>query len=352
MSVIIPATDRPATLKCCVEAILDAPESPEELIVVDSPAGSGPAAARNAGAAEATSPVLVFVDSDVVVRRDVFQRLRLAFAADPELVATFGSYDDAPSPHGAVSTFRNLLHHHMHQRSGGEASTFWAGLGAIRRDAFFAAGGFDDERYPVPSVEDIELGLRLHAAGARIRLDPNIQGNHLKCWRLRDMVVTDLLHRGVPWTGLLLEHGLSSASLNTSLRHRLSAASCAVGLCAAANGRHRLAVLLIAAFLRLNLRFYALLLRRGGARSVIAGVGLHVLHSVTALVAASLGVVLFIFAKPRPVAIGAHAPRAVGLRQSARRRKRFVRKVPRPSPRSGTRSREPAWPASPPGTAS
>ena len=125
----------------------------------------------------ATGEVLVFLDSDVIVRPDTFSRIRAAFAADPDLVALFGSYDDSPSPHGVVSTFRNLLHHYMHQRSAGLASTFWAGLGAVRRDAFLAVGGFDAERFPVPSVEDVELGLRLHAGGATHQARPEHPGD-------------------------------------------------------------------------------------------------------------------------------------------------------------------------------
>ena len=233
LSVVVPATDKPATLGRCRAAILAADDPPEELIVIEEPARAGPAAARNAGAERATGSVLVFIDSDVIVRRDVFSRIRAAFEADPELIALFGSYDDSPSSHGVVSTFRNLLHHYMHQRYDGLASTFWAGLGAVRRDAFMAVGGFDAERFPVPSVEDIELGLRLHADGSRIELDPNIQGAHLKKWLLLPMVATDFLHRGVPWIGLLLEHGPGAARLNASRRHRLSAVSC-VG---AAGGR-------------------------------------------------------------------------------------------------------------------
>src|SRR5205807_8681242 len=63
-------------------------------------------------------------------------------------------------------------------------STFWAGLGAVRRDAFEAVGGFDAERYLVPSVEDIDLGARLATTGHRIELDPAVQGTHLKAWSL------------------------------------------------------------------------------------------------------------------------------------------------------------------------
>ena len=211
-----------------------------------------------------------------------------------------------PLPHGVVSTFRNLLHHYMHQRYDGLASTFWAGLGAVRRDAFMAVGGFDAERFPVPSVEDIELGLRLHASGSRIELDPNIQGAHLKKWLLPPMVVTDFLHRGVPWIGLLLEHGPGAARLNASRRHRLSAVSCVGALGAASAGRRGLAALLTVLFLRLNVKFYALLLRRAGPRTAIVGIGLHIVHNVTALAAAPVGAVRFALNRPQPLWINPH----------------------------------------------
>ena len=45
----------------------------------------------------------------------------------------FGSYDDDPPAPGLVSRYKNLLHHHVHQNGRPDASTFWAGCGAIRR---------------------------------------------------------------------------------------------------------------------------------------------------------------------------------------------------------------------------
>jgi Glycosyl transferase family 2 len=351
LSVVVPATDRPATLGPCRDAILSADDPPEELIVVEEPIGTGPAAGRNAGAAEATGSVLVFVDSDVIVRRDTFSRIRAAYEANPGLVALFGSYDDSPSPYGVVSTFRNLLHHYMHQRSAGEASTFWAGLGAVRREDFMAVGGFDAERFPVPSVEDVELGLRLHATGASITLDPNIQGKHLKEWLLAPMIVTDFLHRGVPWIGLLLEHGPGAARLNASRRYRMSAAACAGMLGSAAAGRRSLAVLLGAGFLRLNLDFYALLLRREGPRTAVAGIGLHILHNVIALAAAPIGALVFSLGRPRLLLVDArHVSAAARRRPSSRRPKRFVRGRPGPTSANGIETRAPASPQSRPGT--
>ena len=159
--------------------------------VLRLPGSLGPAAARNEGASRATGDVLVFVDADVVVHPEGIGRIRRAFDSEPELAALFGSYDDDPFDPGIVSAFRNLLHHHVHTSAAGPASTFWAGLGAIRREAFDEAGGFDAARYPQPSVEDIDLGLRVSAAGGLIRLDPSVRGTHLKAWTLLDMLEAD-----------------------------------------------------------------------------------------------------------------------------------------------------------------
>src|SRR5690349_19173197 len=213
LSLVIPATNRPPTLARVLDAATRAEAAPEEVIVVDQPEGLGPAAARNLGARRASGDVLVFVDADVEVHEDAFARIRTAFERDGTLTAIFGSYDDDPDAGSVVSDFRNLLHHHVHHEAAGEASTFWAGLGAVRRDAFLDAGGFDEKRFPRPSIEDIELGDRLRRQGARIVLDPEIQGKHLKRWTLASMTTTDLLDRGVPWLRLILERGSSSTAL-------------------------------------------------------------------------------------------------------------------------------------------
>ncbi|MQA76506.1 MAG: glycosyltransferase, partial [Solirubrobacterales bacterium] len=205
LAVIVPATDRPPTLGRCLAALRASTAAPEELIVIDRPPGAGPAAARNAGAESVASELVAFVDADVEVWPDALGRLRERLTADPGLVAAFGSYDDAPAAPGAVSRFRNLLHHHVHTASPGPAETFWAGLGAVRRDAFLAVGGFAADRYPEPAIEDIELGMRLRAAGGRIELDPWSRGTHHKRWSLAEMVRTDLLRRGIPWVRLRLE---------------------------------------------------------------------------------------------------------------------------------------------------
>ena len=290
LSVIVPATDAPPTLSRVLAALERAAEPPEEVIVVDEPPRAGPAEARNAGARRATGDVLVFVDADVEVHHDAFTRIRAAFDRDDTLAALFGSYDDDPDGRGLVSGYRNLLHHHVHQLGAGPATTFWAGLGAVRKDAFAAVGGFDADRFPRPAIEDIELGLRLHKTGRRIVLDPELQGKHLKAWTFTRMVDTDLRRRAIPWLRLLLAEDAPSTALNLGRRHRVATAA-AVGLAVAlVRRRGRPAAAASALLLVLDGDFYTLLLRRRGWRLGAAGVPLHIVHRLTSAVAVPLAV--------------------------------------------------------------
>jgi GT2 family glycosyltransferase len=281
MSLIVPATDFPSTLEACLQAIRSSIDPPTEIIVVNDAHGEGAAAARNKGAALATGDVLVFVDADVVVHPDAISRLHAHLEASPQTAAVFGSYDDVPAG-GTVSGFRNLLHHHVHQASGGRVGTFWAGLGAVRREAFERVGGFDSDRL---WLEDVDLGIRLTEAGEEIVLDPAILGRHLKEWSLRTMVRTDFHHRAVPWVDLMIKHGHSSTDLNLGWRHRASALAVLVIALAAITHHPVVAAGAVAAFVVLNLTFYRTLRRRQGLLRAVAGVGLHALHHAVAIAA-------------------------------------------------------------------
>jgi GT2 family glycosyltransferase len=293
LTVVIPATDAPATLARCLAALERSSEA-HVVEVVTTARGHGPAAARNAGVARTEGDIVVFVDADVEVHPDALRRLREALERDGELDAVFGAYDEHPAAASTVSRFRNLLHHHVHASAAGPATTFWAGLGAIRREAFDAVGGFDARRYPRPSIEDIELGMRMHAAGRRIALDPRARGTHLKRWTLRSMLRTDLAARGAPWVALRLERGGDGgAALNLAWRHRLAAVAAVLAAAGAVAGRGRIAGLALVAMVAPNARFYALLARRGGVRLALAGVPLHLVHHLTAAASVPAGLLLW-----------------------------------------------------------
>ena len=184
LSAVVPATDRPATLERCLDAIARADLGPDEVVVVEQPSELSAAGARNEGVSRVTGDVIVFVDADVEVHPDTFVGIRAAFAADPALAAVYGSYDDSPAPRRRCRPSATSCTTTFTTRAAGPADTFWTGLGAVRRDAFLDIGGFDEARYPYPSVEDIDFGRRLSDSGRPILLDPTIQGTHLKAWTL------------------------------------------------------------------------------------------------------------------------------------------------------------------------
>ena len=296
---IVPATNEPPYLHRVLPPIEAGLHAGEELIVVTDPPNAGPAEARNAGALRARGNVLVFVDADVVVHADAFARLRTAFDVDPGLDAVFGAYDDGPTNPAVISQFRNLLHHHVHLSCPGEASTFWAGLGAVRREAFLAVGGFDVERFAVPSIEDIELGARLCGAGGRIELHPRVQGTHLKHWAFWNMVRTDLLLRGIPWVRLMLEHRSAPTTLNLSWRERASTILTMLAVAPALLRRPRPTAAIALAIAALNGPFYWILVRRMGLIRALVGMGLHALHRVIAVVSVPAGVLVHLLARRR-----------------------------------------------------
>jgi glycosyltransferase involved in cell wall biosynthesis len=203
--------------------------------VIDIEGPRGPAVARNVAAASAKGDVVLFVDADVVASTEAVRRVAQTFASDPDLGALFGAYDEQPGAPGFFSQYKNLAHAFFHRESGGPAKTFWAGFGAVRRSAYEAAGGFD-ERFERPSIEDIDLGYRLTAAGYRILLDPTLAVCHLKRWTLRGMIASDVFDRGIPWTQLILRYGQFGSDLNVKNSYRVCVVVAYLTLAAAALG--------------------------------------------------------------------------------------------------------------------
>ena len=242
IAVIVPVHNGGTDLEKCLAAISQSSLPVHECIVVDDASTDdaalrlsatpgvrlvrldtrrGPAYARNAGASRAEAEVLLFVDADVRVHPDAIAIAAEQLAADPELTAVFGSYDDRPVRPDFVSRYRNLFHHWVHQSGNIDSASFWSGCGAIRRAVFRDLGGFDPG-YVHPGIEDIELGARLRRAGFRVRLEKSMLCTHMKRWTLPNLFKTDLFHRGVPWFRLLLREKYVPRDLNLKFSARLA----------------------------------------------------------------------------------------------------------------------------------
>lgn len=304
IQVVIPAYNAAADIGACLVALRRAGfDGPGDVVVVDdgsadrtaeiaraagahvleTPENAGAAAARNLGARHCTAPIILFVDSDVVVAPDVRKRVIAAFQSRGT-DAVFGAYDANPAAPGLVSQYRNLLHRHVHLAGPDAPRTFWTGLGAVRRAAYNAVGGFDPGQR---MMEDVEFGLRLTEAGHTIRLDPHLNGQHRKHWTLGAMIRMDLLNRAIPWTRLLGRHGLTR-ELNLSLQSRVSALlALAVLLCLPFLPFYGLAwglaAVALAGFVICNMSLLQSLAAAKGPAFAIAAMGPHLVHTWCAI---------------------------------------------------------------------
>ena len=255
----------------------------------------GPGRARNLGAREATGEFLIFIDADCEVEPRTLSLAAEALRADPDLAALFGSYDDRPAAEAVLSRYKNLQHHWVHQNGSTEASTFWAGCGAVKRSVFLEVGGFDAERFERPSIEDIELGYRLRAAGHRILLAKSVRVKHHKKWTFWNLLKTDVFDRGIPWTRLMLERGGIDSDLNVGGEGRLSGITAWIlllSLLGALIDPRSLVVSAVCAIVLLvvNRRFYGFLARTGGLWFTIRAIPFHWLYYLYSVAAFGLGV--------------------------------------------------------------
>jgi glycosyltransferase involved in cell wall biosynthesis len=299
IAVVVPAHNAAGTLADCLRAILNSSLHLDEIIVFNDGSTDdtlriaqdfpvqvlsntelpvGPALGRNRCAAIAKSEMLVFVDADVIVHRGAIEALVSTIVESPTVAAAFGSYDDRPRSQRTAALYANLRHHYMHQNGQPDALTFWAGLGAIRQSAFHDVGRFDS-RIRSSSIEDIDLGVRLNAAGYKIRLVPTALGTHCKDWRLLQLWRTDIFHRAIPWSRLLVNGAIQGMPLNLSRAERLRAALAYGTVLASGAGfvtdLNWLGPAGLLAYAISNASFLALLFRVGGARALVGGLVLH-----------------------------------------------------------------------------
>ena len=128
-------------------------------------------ACRNAGASEASAPLLAFVDADHEVTPEWVSACLRAFH-DPTTAAA-GYLCRAPQP----GTWVQRMYDALRARGEGRRDVEWLGAGnlAIRRDVFQSVGGFDES---LEACEDVKLCHAIRRAGHRIVSEPDMGSVH------------------------------------------------------------------------------------------------------------------------------------------------------------------------------
>lgn len=174
--VIIATRDRVASLQRCLTA-LDAQQGVRSIrvVVVDDASqpplqasdvklsnhdlhivrgqGTGPSAARNAGVAESTEPLIFFTDDDTVPSERWLASGIATFAENPQVLAVEGPVQ--------TPKYDQLYEYSIEATGRGH---YWTCNVAYRREALDAVGGFDVATFP-RYREDRDLGYRVAAIG-------------------------------------------------------------------------------------------------------------------------------------------------------------------------------------------
>jgi mycofactocin system glycosyltransferase len=139
----------------------------------------GPGAARNAGLAAVTTPLVAFVDTDVDLPEDWLEPLLVHFTdpsvalVAPRVASTAGAtelaeYEAARSPLDLGTQAGRVA-------AGTRVSYVPAAALVVRADALRTIGGFDED---MRAGEDVDMVWRLIDAGHRCRYEPAVTVHH------------------------------------------------------------------------------------------------------------------------------------------------------------------------------
>lgn len=205
-SIIIPVYNGEKSLPDTLRSVFALEPAADEVIVVDDAStdssaalaeragarvirleqNGGPARARNHGAREARFDTLVFTDSDVLVPKQLLLKLHTLFV-NTGADAVQGIFSDVCPYANYFSQYKNLYNRYVLMQLPDWIDTTFTSLTAVRRSAFLACGGFD-ENIRSASVEDRTLGRNLRKHDFRIRLDRSIEVIHNKKMTVWDFI--------------------------------------------------------------------------------------------------------------------------------------------------------------------
>lgn len=197
ISVIIPHFNMGHTIGACLEAAFASEYRNFEVIVVDDqsadascdiitqfpcrlirlPHRSGTSRARNTGALNSTGEIIFFIDADCLLQRETLATVNRVFPRNGEDIVIGGTYTNLPADPRFFSLFQSAFVHYAETKQADAPDYIAAHSMIMSRKVFDAGGGFPEDFLPI--IEDVEFSHRLHRAGVRLKLYPEVQVQHI-----------------------------------------------------------------------------------------------------------------------------------------------------------------------------
>jgi GT2 family glycosyltransferase len=148
---------------------------------------SGGARARHAGALAALSPLLIFVDDDMLAEPNLVTEHLRAHGEEPG-GCVLGNIISAPGRHPFERMMAYIYDGPKSTLASRQptAQDYWSGNVSMSRELYFRMGGYSDELAALRCGEDMEFGLRLVAAGVSLRFAAHAVTHHHFTERFKD----------------------------------------------------------------------------------------------------------------------------------------------------------------------
>ena len=197
ISIIIPVYNSSLTLKECMDAVFNSNFKNFEVIVISDnssdnsvriaekykckilelPENKGPSFARNEGVKEATGDILLFLDSDVVIKKDALNHINENFL-DNAVDAIQGIYSHKPTYKNMATQYQqSYTLYYIWPESKKYASTLSTCCFAIRKKIFSEFKGFDTN-IKRATCEDEIFGYELINKGYKILILRDLNVEH------------------------------------------------------------------------------------------------------------------------------------------------------------------------------
>ena len=197
ISVIIPNHNGEKTIGRCLDAAFASQYSNFEVIVVDDcstdssttviekypcrlirlSAHGGASKARNTGAQNSTGEVLFFIDNDCLLQSDTITKAAGAYQEEGPGFIIGGTYTQLPYDQKFFSIFQSIYIHYSETKNTRNPDYVATHAMLIAKDLFQNSKGFNEQFMPI--LEDVEFCHRLKKAGAKLRMVPEIQVQHI-----------------------------------------------------------------------------------------------------------------------------------------------------------------------------